>query len=83
MSDAWRKLAKCRGVDSNVFFPHRGEPTEEARELCAGCPVHEQCAEDAIQDETRLGFAGRLSESERRAIRRQRRIQARDTGMSL
>ncbi len=72
MEDFWRQFASCRDVDPNVFFPNGKTVTEEVKELCGNCKVIESCAESAIQDAHQLGFAGGLSEKERRLIRRER-----------
>ena len=69
----WRPRARCRGVDPEVFFPRRGdvEGVKRAREVCAPCPVREQCLADNIN--RRDGFYGGLSATERRLLRRERR----------
>ena len=43
----WRARAACRGR-SDVFFPAEGRPGQAARDVCAGCPVLEECREWAI-----------------------------------
>lgn len=41
---AWHRLAACRGVGREVFFPPRGGSLAPARALCNGCPVAAECA---------------------------------------
>lgn len=47
----WMVDAECRRLDGtprdrvNVFFPGRGERVDPAREVCARCPVIDQCRE--------------------------------------
>ncbi|KKL83668.1 hypothetical protein LCGC14_1972460, partial [marine sediment metagenome] len=43
----WRKQALCRGSDSDVFFPARGESMLPAYRICSGCSVREECFEAA------------------------------------
>ena len=44
-SPDWHRDAACRGVDPNLFFPERGASADEARAICATCPVKEPCHE--------------------------------------
>jgi WhiB family redox-sensing transcriptional regulator len=71
---AWQLDASCSGLDPELFFPTRGESTNEAREVCAGCPVREPCIEMGMAEKN--GIWGGLSERERRALRRRRRQSA-------
>jgi WhiB family transcriptional regulator, redox-sensing transcriptional regulator len=41
----WYSEAACRGMDTDLFFPRRGEPAEPAKAVCRSCPVREPCAE--------------------------------------
>lgn len=74
---SWYDLGDCQGVDPDLFFPERGASTEEAKAVCAGCAVREQCLEFALTTGVKFGIWGGLSERERRRIRRER---ARDRG---
>lgn len=77
----WVKLALCRGMDVNFFFPQVGvsyHQTDAIRELCAKCPVQAQCLEVGLDSETEdHGFFGGKSPRERRAINTERRRAAR------
>lgn len=68
--DDWRQHARCRGIDTAVFFPCRGEDVSEAKAICAQCPVREPCLADGMRE--RFGIRGGLSERERRTLRRKR-----------
>lgn len=71
---AWYKEALCRGVNADLFYPERGEPTGPAKAVCAQCPVKDECLETALRDGERFGVWGGKSERERRRIRRERRL---------
>ena len=71
-AESWQMYANCLGVDPDLFFPERGASTREAKEVCRGCIVREQCLEFALQNGEKFGIWGGLSERERRRIRRQR-----------
>jgi len=73
----WQDRANCLGVDPDLFFPERGASTREAKEVCRGCVVREECLEFALQNGEKFGIWGGLSERERRRIRRQRTQAAR------
>ena len=68
----WQDFANCLGVDPDLFFPERGASTREAKEVCRGCVVREDCLEYALGNGEKFGIWGGLSERERRRIRRQR-----------
>lgn len=74
---AWYELGDCSGVDPDLFFPGQGESTAEAKAICAGCQVREQCLEWALDNAEKFGIWGGLSERERRRIRRARNQEGR------
>lgn len=76
----WQRQANCMGVDPDLFFPERGASTREAKEVCRGCVVREDCLEYAITNSEKFGIWGGLSERERRRIRRARSIAGRSRG---
>ena len=41
----WQSKANCMGVDPDLFFPERGASTKEAKEVCRGCVVKDECLE--------------------------------------
>lgn len=71
-AEDWQNLANCLGVDADLFFPERGASTREAKEVCRGCVVREDCLEYALANGEKFGIWGGLSERERRRIRRER-----------
>lgn len=71
---SWQGLANCLGVDPDLFFPERGASTREAKEVCRGCVVRDDCLEFALANGEKFGIWGGMSERERRRIRRQRAV---------
>lgn len=69
--------ANCRGCDPALFYPERGAPLGEARAVCRGCTVREECLEYALINGEKHGVFGGLSERERRRLRRARSINRR------
>jgi hypothetical protein len=70
---AWMADAACRGK-VELFYPD-GEATdpavEEARQICAGCPVAGPCAEAGRHE--KYGIWAGVTASERNLARRRRR----------
>src|SRR3546814_2687101 len=75
---SWQDYANCLGVDPDLFFPERGASTREAKEVCRGCVVREDCLEYALVNGEKFGIWGGMSERERRRLRRQRALARRD-----
>ncbi len=73
---SWQDFANCLGVDPDLFFPERGASTREAKEVCRGCVVREDCLEYTLANGEKFGIWGGMSERERRRIRRQRALGA-------
>jgi WhiB family transcriptional regulator, redox-sensing transcriptional regulator len=71
---SWQDEANCLGVDPDLFFPERGASTREAKEVCRGCVVREDCLEFALTNGEKFGIWGGMSERERRRIRRARAL---------
>ncbi|MHB1503940.1 MAG: WhiB family transcriptional regulator [Acidimicrobiales bacterium] len=78
LSASWRKHAACRGIDPLVFYPTSDDDAdaEEAKAICAICPVRQACLEHALTSREREGVWGGTTERERRRIHRQRRKSA-------
>lgn len=70
----WSKNAACRGLDPDLFFPVKGEKTDEAKAVCEDCPVQEECLEYAVKKREKHGIWGGASERERRKIITVRRL---------
>lgn len=72
----WMLHAACRGLDPNLFHPRRGERgADQARAVCARCPVQPDCLNHALDNGETLGTWGGIPEHKRRPLRRQRRQQ--------
>ena len=74
---SWQLRAACLGVGGGLFFPERGvseEKIQEAKHICAGCPVRLECLEYGLHDPQ--GIWGGLTVRERRKLLRQRRMVA-------
>lgn len=68
----WQYQGLCRTTDPEEFFHPEGERgsarrrrDERAKEVCARCPVMEQCREHALAAREPYGVWGGLSEDER------------------
>ncbi|MDP9334657.1 MAG: WhiB family transcriptional regulator [Actinomycetota bacterium] len=71
MRPAWHRDAACREhvAEANLWFPERGEPSEPAKRICAGCLVRVECAADALdQCQFTVGIWGGLSGRQRREL---------------
>lgn len=73
----WQSRSNCMGVDPDLFFPERGASTREAKEVCRGCVVREDCLEYALDNGEKFGIWGGMSERERRRLRRARALERR------
>jgi WhiB family transcriptional regulator, redox-sensing transcriptional regulator len=71
----WHGEAACRDVDPEIFYPERGGSAQPAREVCAGCPVRQECLEYALNDPDAFynGIWGGTASHERRRILASRR----------
>jgi WhiB family redox-sensing transcriptional regulator len=76
MNATWRQHSACRGIDPEVFHPASEEDAEEAKAICALCPVRQPCLEYALVNREREGVWGGMTDRERRRILRQRRKSA-------
>lgn len=78
----WRDRAACRGVDPELFFPIGRDDVERpeidaAKQICEGCPVHDECLAYALRTRQPEGIWGGLTSTERRALARRRARTAR------
>ena len=79
MDRNWVDAAACRGLDSAIFYPLTDEEAETAKDVCAVCPVVDECLEHAIDNRERNGVWGGATERERmRIIRRRRRVRGQE-----
>ncbi|MGH8885081.1 MAG: WhiB family transcriptional regulator [Egibacteraceae bacterium] len=73
----WRDKAACLDEDPELFFPigttgRALDQIEEAKAVCAQCPVIQECLEWALDTKQDAGVWGGKSEEERRTLRRKR-----------
>ncbi len=71
----WRELALCRDSEPSLFFPVGStgpamEQIEEAKVICAECPVQESCLQYALTTNQEAGVWGGYAEDERRRLRK-------------
>lgn len=68
----WARRARCRGMNTNMFFVERGEHVPlEVVNACDNCEVRRQCIDYAAENRL-LGYWG-STERSRRLMRRQTR----------
>lgn len=65
----WQERALCAQTDPEAFFPEKGGSTREAKRICQGCEVKDECLEYALEHDERFGIWGGLSERERRRMK--------------
>jgi WhiB family redox-sensing transcriptional regulator len=66
----WRSLAACQFADPDLFFPISSSgpsraQVEQAKAVCAGCPVWQECLAFALSTHQVHGVWGGLTEQER------------------
>lgn len=70
-NDNWRAEALCAGQPQEMFFPEdKKDVSKEARQMCAECPVKEECLAFAIRTGEKHGLWGGLSPKKRRPLRK-------------
>jgi WhiB family transcriptional regulator, redox-sensing transcriptional regulator len=67
---SWQDQALCAQTDAEAFYPDKGGSTREAKRICVGCEVKQECLEYALMQDERFGIWGGLSERERRRLKR-------------
>ena len=70
LDEQWQERALCSQTDPEAFFPEKGGSTREAKRICIGCEVRDECLEYALAHDERFGIWGGLSERERRRMKR-------------
>ena len=73
----WRAAGACLSADPDLFFPiatgvAAGRQITEARRICAGCRVRQQCLDFAMRTGETHGIWGGTTPEERISARRQR-----------
>ena len=67
---SWQERALCAQMDPEAFFPEKGGSAREAKKVCVGCEVRQECLEYALSNDERFGIWGGLSERERRKLKK-------------
>lgn len=75
---SWMSRSACRHTDPELFFPAApgtGAPgrAEEAKAVCARCPVRADCLAYALSTRQAYGVWGGATEDERRVMLRRNR----------
>lgn len=65
----WARRGVCAQTDPDMFYPHQGEHARAARQVCAGCPVRDECLDWALTHHERWGIWGGFTARERRGMR--------------
>jgi WhiB family redox-sensing transcriptional regulator len=73
--ESWRSSAACAGADDALFFPLGDDDAlgNEAKSICAACPVSEACLQYALSTNQTEGVWGGMTGAERRRLRRRLR----------
>lgn len=77
MTPEWFAVAACRDMPTGLFYTDRGAGVDEAKAVCASCPVGAECLAYACTPGRleRIGVWGGMSERERRTYRARLRCQ--------
>jgi WhiB family redox-sensing transcriptional regulator len=67
--EPWVQDAACAEVDPEAFFPDKGGSTRNAKTVCKGCDVADECLAYALRNDERFGIWGGKSERDRRKLR--------------
>lgn len=71
---AWRLQGRCRSAPLALFFGERGDDCNQAKAICAGCPVVDACCAYALAHPDLRGIWGGLSERQRKDMRARRAV---------
>lgn len=78
----WMFDGACRGTDTSLWFPtsEKDDVVEEAKDICACCPVIAECLQWAYDTGSSDGIFGGLTATERKSAKRnaQRRRHAKE-----
>lgn len=68
----WRLQGRCRRAPTVLFFPEPGDDVNQAKAICAGCPVVDACCAYGLAHADLRGVWGGLSERQRKEMRARR-----------
>lgn len=66
--EEWKKLAECKGLNTEIFYPSDGLGVIAAKKICAMCVVKQNCLDYAIKHQHISGVWGGASERDRKRI---------------
>jgi len=74
MNQEWRERANCKGIETSLFYPEKGHEGQgiDAKAVCWGCVVREECLSYALKIGERFGIWGGTSERQRKRMRAER-----------
>jgi WhiB family transcriptional regulator, redox-sensing transcriptional regulator len=79
----WHAQAACADMDRDRFFPgpggSNGAQTQQAKAVCAACPVRADCLAEALEHDLQ-GIWGGLTDRERTALKRDAHGRANESG---
>ena len=74
---AWQEESNCRNADSDLFFldpmmrgKEKRNKEQEAKKICKGCPVVQQCLNHALSIPEFFGVWGGMTADQRNVILR-------------
>jgi WhiB family transcriptional regulator, redox-sensing transcriptional regulator len=77
---SWMKDANCRNMDTNMFFPEKGDNLSDfAREVCDSCIVQKECFWYANETYSTEGLLGGMTPRNRQRWRSKNKV---ELGMS-
>lgn len=68
IAQEWADDAACKAVDPEAFYPERNERRsvkKMTKAICGGCPVKQECLNDALSRNEPHGIWGGLEPQER------------------
>lgn len=74
---SWMSEAACRGLGPDLFFPEQGDgnTSVQAKIVCRGCPVQEECLNFALDYNVEHGVWGGETDAGLRRARKARNVQ--------
>jgi len=69
--DDWRHLSACKTENPDLFWPEKDTPDEriqEAKKICAGCPVKDTCLDEAFRTNEWEAISGGYTGAEREGL---------------
>lgn len=66
-STAWTQYARCKDLDTEMFYSEVPEIYYQALNECARCPVRIQCLKDALRRGDNWGVRGGTLQRDRRS----------------